>query len=132
VNAAHLSAAAIAPGDVTGEIGSLSVAGVLEQAKGAVVTVDCAPPACDRIDVAGTLRVMGGGTLEVNCPTSGFGQQSMVLFTFNAVEGVEHLAEWLVTGEICSRYNVDMRVDGNLLMLDFKSQGTAIQIKKRK
>jgi hypothetical protein len=129
VSAVSMTASEVSPGDAAGEIGTLSVSGTLELAAGAVVTVDCAPPAGDRIDVNGTLRLMGAGTFAVNCPTSNFGNQSLVLFTFSALEGAEHLASWTVTGDICSMYTVRPRIEGNQLLLTFSAKGTLLLLK---
>jgi hypothetical protein len=129
VSAASLAASAVSAGDDTGGIGTLSVSGNLELADGAVVTVDCAPPESDTVVVGGTLRILGGGTFAVNCATSGFGVQSVVVFTFDSVEGAENLASWSVTGDILTRYSVQPRIEGDQLALEFKAKGTLVAIR---
>ncbi|MDD2601266.1 MAG: hypothetical protein PHO37_18945, partial [Kiritimatiellae bacterium] len=129
VKASRIAVDLLSPGDVAGQVGALSVTGDLDFNDGAVVTIDCIPPACDSIDVDGMLSIMGGGTFVFSGSVGTGIPEPVAVFTFDTVTGAENLKNWSVMGEVTAHYVVKPRIVGNQLMLIFLPKGTVILIR---
>ncbi len=121
---------ALSPGgDET--LGTLTVDGSLSLASGATWTVDVSGTNADCAVVSGALAFNGSGTVTVNLLSSAYPKAPCLwpVAAAGSVDGVSHLAEWTVTGELAGRYSLSLTVIGNTVYMTASSCGTLIKVR---
>jgi hypothetical protein len=114
------------PGDTNLVTGSLSVQGGLTLATGVTNRVEYTADSADSVAVTGTLKLEGAGTVELSPIGAVPPPNTMTLFTFGALLGEEHLADWTVTGQGLSGKCVRLKRVSNSLVVTISPIGTRI------
>lgn len=117
--------AGLSAGDAEGQACTLSIAGGLTLADGAVIDVDIAPPGADKVVVTGTCTLGARVTVHLRNAASVRGQKlfQVPLIEAGALTGAANISGWVVTGDLPKGYCASLVTAGETVWLRIASQG---------
>jgi autotransporter-associated beta strand protein len=127
-SASFTVAGSLAPGDTSAAPAVLTVSSNLTLAAGAAVVCDHNAVAADTVSVTGTLTVQGANTVQLSAIGAATPPDRFTLFTFGALTGAEHLANWTVQGNGLAGKEARVRSDATSVYVTINPRGTMIRV----